>query len=273
VKLCFASWNLNWRGNWSEERTALIRESGCQLLALQEVTDSVYAAIKGSGLFDWSAFSLDHRPAGADERARGLGCAIFGKFKAAMKQDYEFRLLKSRLLKKVPLPERTLIVDVATRQGPLLTVCSFHVPDWQGWGEAKPMTQRRLTRWLGKHPQQTLVGMDVNGPKTDHPNPELCEYYFAEEWDLLAPGKSHNLRDVLRARLTANPSLHKAARTARPDGPLEVSHYTEATARRYDHIYATPDFAVTNVRYLFDEAIAAKSDHALVVADLDLAGY
>jgi hypothetical protein len=32
--------------------------------------------------------------------------------------------------------------------------------------------------------------------------------------------------------------------------------------------YATPDFTVTQVDYLYDEAIKAGSDHALVVAEL-----
>jgi hypothetical protein len=39
---------------------------------------------------------------------------------------------------------------------------------------------------------------------------------------------------------------------------------------RYDHIYANwPDFRVRDIRYLYEEACAAGSDHALVVADLE----
>ena len=71
--------------------------------------------------------------------------------------------------------------------------------------------------------------------------------------------------------------LRRETHAARPDGPLAISHYTgrgeHRQPRRYDFIYATPDFVVDDVRYLHEEATAAGSDHALVVADLQLPGY
>lgn len=57
-----------------------------------------------------------------------------------------------------------------------------------------------------------------------------------------------------------------------PNGPLAVTHFTGAGAvrlpRRYDHIWATPDFTVRDVRHLLVKAISAGSDHALVWARL-----
>jgi hypothetical protein len=39
---------------------------------------------------------------------------------------------------------------------------------------------------------------------------------------------------------------------------------------RYDRVYASwPDFRVKDIHYLYEEARAAGSDHALVVADLE----
>jgi hypothetical protein len=36
----------------------------------------------------------------------------------------------------------------------------------------------------------------------------------------------------------------------------------------YDFIYITPDFSVSQIHYLYDEAIEAGSDHAMVMSDL-----
>ncbi|GAC1408099.1 MAG: hypothetical protein NVSMB49_28270 [Ktedonobacteraceae bacterium] len=44
-----------------------------------------------------------------------------------------------------------------------------------------------------------------------------------------------------------------------------------STPCRYDFIYSTADFSVSQVRYLYNEALKVGSDHALVVADLTLA--
>ena len=59
----------------------------------------------------------------------------------------------------------------------------------------------------------------------------------------------------------------------RPDGPLAVSYIRgnkrKYTPSRYDFIYATKDIGVINVKYLYDEAIEAGSDHALVLAELE----
>lgn len=60
----------------------------------------------------------------------------------------------------------------------------------------------------------------------------------------------------------------------RPNGPLAVSHVRgnsrKWTECRYDFIYVSTDIRVHHVDYVFDGAIRAASDHALVVADLEL---
>ena len=77
---------------------------------------------------------------------------------------------------------------------------------------------------------------------------------------------------MLRIQLAGDPGKLAATESLFPNGPLAVSYRRGAGAKRfdcrYDAIYATPDFEVSNVRYLYDESIAAGSDHAMVVADL-----
>jgi exonuclease III len=40
--------------------------------------------------------------------------------------------------------------------------------------------------------------------------------------------------------------------------------------KRYDFIYASPQFKPLGVQYLLDESILASSDHALVIADFEI---
>ena len=92
---------------------------------------------------------------------------------------------------------------------------------------------------------------------------------------LLGPDPRHRLRDTLRTYLDAHPDEYGRRRDERPHGPLAVSYRTRGKngvpgLQRYDHIYASwPDFRVKDVRYLYEEARAAGSDHALIVADLE----
>jgi endonuclease/exonuclease/phosphatase family metal-dependent hydrolase len=80
----------------------------------------------------------------------------------------------------------------------------------------------------------------------------------------------------LRVWLDEHPEDLEAIRQLRPAGPLVVSHRTgrrtgrEGTPRRFDSIWVSSDYAVLDVQYLYDEALAAGSDHAIVVADLTL---
>ncbi len=72
----------------------------------------------------------------------------------------------------------------------------------------------------------------------------------------------------------SNPDLFEAIKQNWPKGPLAVSHTTGKGAnpneRRYDFIFVTPDIRVECVEYLFEEACAAGSDHALVYAKLEI---
>src|SRR5258705_9970727 len=83
-------------------------------------------------------------------------------------------------------------------------------------------------------------------------------------------GSSANLSSLW---LAAHP-LEAAQRQAlRPQGPLALSHIRGKGALvpipcRYDFIYITPDFSVSQIHYLYDEAISAGSDHAMVMSDL-----
>jgi len=60
-----------------------------------------------------------------------------------------------------------------------------------------------------------------------------------------------------------------------PNGPLADSYHRGRRGKylrcRYDSIRVSPGISVTDVRYLYEEAVQAGSDHALVVAEIELA--
>jgi endonuclease/exonuclease/phosphatase family metal-dependent hydrolase len=60
-----------------------------------------------------------------------------------------------------------------------------------------------------------------------------------------------------------------------PNGPLADSYHRGRRGKylrcRYDSVRVSPGINVTDVRYLYEEAVRAGSDHALVVAEIELA--
>ena len=265
MNLRFVSWNIHNR-QFITPMIDVLRSIRADIIALQEVSISAYDELVDSSLFSWSAFSLDIRPPGKNEgRGRQLGCAVLGQT--------PFRLIGSSLLESTPLPERTLIVEVESPAGPL-KVCSFHAPPGVSWHEKKPQSFLALAHWLTQHQSEVIVGMDANAPKRDHPDHQQNEWWWEEEECLLGDQPLHSLKDALRVWLAAHPLEAEQIRQANPYGPLAVSYDRgrgTSIPCRYDFIYSTTDFAVSQVRYLYDEALKVGSDHALVVADLTFA--
>lgn len=261
MMLRFVSWNIH--GRHRPQMASLLQTVEGDLVALQEVTAKAYRVLVATRLFDWSAFSLDLRPPRPLEgKGRRLGCALFGKAAFPLKAQW--------LLEDAPLPERTLIVEVDAPTRPL-TVCSFHAPPGVTWKERKPQSLVALARWLSYYPGSILVGMDANTPKTDHPDITQNEWWWKEEPLLLGERPLHPLRDALRSWLATHPSEAMQVCADRPQGPLAISHKRGRTnvPCRYDCIYTTDHFIVTRIAYLYDEAIQAGNDHALVIAELD----
>lgn len=262
----FATWNLHRRRDVAAP-IQFVQKIAPALLALQEVSVAGYQALVESGLFAWSVFSLTLRPPLVEDGPkRQLGCAVFGQAACSLRSQ--------RLLDHLPVSERALVVEVASPDGPL-TVCSFHVPPGASWGGAvKSQTLTLLADWLASQPGHIIVGMDANAPKVDHPDMAKMRYWWPAEAHLFGPQRRHHLHDALRVWLAAHPDEFERIRQLRPSGPLAFSydrgHKGISIWSRYDHVLVTPDVSVEHVDYLYPEAIAAGSDHALVLADLTL---
>lgn len=263
------SWNVRF-GRADEQ---LVARHDLDLLCLQECTPAAFGRF--GQLFDWAFSAMDRSWLGSVATNRRHGVAVLGK-----------AAFRPTLLPPVPellAPEKLLAVELEMTDSPGLTIANYHAYAGEKGedGLDKPRLTSQVAAWLARANGPTILAMDTNSPWVDHPDPDLVGCCFDRpgarhfERGLLHPAdKVHGLRDVLRTWLDANPDEFKRIRAERPAGPLAISHRTGRNAsragnpRRYDHIYATSDFEIIDVRYLYDEAIDAGSDHALVLTDL-----
>ena len=264
MKFRFASWNVNNR-TAQKSHLDLISRVRPDIIALQEVSPGFQQSLASSGMFAWWASSLVLRaPADSEGRSRRLGCSLFGA------STFTFR--SASLLEDVAFPERTLAVAVDGAAGPLVA-CSFHIPPGASWGAIKPTTMRSIASWLARLEGSVIFGIDANAPKSDHPDIARNTWWWEGESDLLGATPTHHLRDALRSYLQAHPEELASIVASRPVGPLAVSHVRgnkqKRTSCRYDFVYHTPDLRVESIEYLYEEALAAGSDHAIVITEVE----
>lgn len=271
-----------------DAKVELLRQLRPDLAVLQEINRSVYRALlphplthprihRQSRMFSWGALSTDlGNPRGSEHR---LGCAVLGAPTTA--------LLGAQVLDRVPfaVPEpvrlgflwRTVAARVALSTGMMMTVGSFHAR--RATGTQAIQLQRAfhagVAGWLADLPGPVVFGMSAGAPAVDMPDvPGSTSWSVAPEGangadPLLGPDAGHELDDVLRRYLQHHPEELEQIRAARPGGPLAVSHHVSAQPVRHDHLWATRDLEVLDVQYLYDEAVAAGSDHALVLTDFE----
>ena len=291
MRLRVVSWNLDSRPTGQlDAKVALLREVAPDLALLQEVRRPVYKTLlphalahermfERTRLFSWGALSTDlSDPPGSDRR---LGCAVLGVDRTA--------LLSARLLpaEAFPVPgaatigfvHRTVAARVAVPGARTLLACSFHARPAvsRETDSLRPAFHTGIASWLAAQEGTVVFGMDAGAPEVDHPELERSVFAWpaaspggAGEDRLLGAAPDHRLGDTLRRFLDTSPEARAKIRAERPDGPLAVSYCAAGRPVRYDHLWATADLGVARVEYLYEEALAAGSDHALVVVDFEL---
>lgn len=290
MRLRVVSWNLDSSAKGKlDDKIELLRQLSPDLAFLQELNRPVYKALlpqpeahermhQRRRVFAWGTLSTDHTdPRGSDVR---VGCAVLGS-PATM-------LLSAKLLHSaqfdVSAPERsallrrTMAAQVATHGGRTLTACSLHARPAPSDPVRQPPTfHSGVAGWLADLAGTAVIGICAHAPQVDHP--DFAESRFRRpapagggpgEDQLLGPQAIHGLTDVLRTHLHRHPDDLQRIRADRPNGPLAVSYHEDGEPMRYDHIWATPDLEVFDVRYLYDEAVATGSDHGLVLADFEV---
>ncbi|MGH3916712.1 MAG: hypothetical protein ACRDTC_25350 [Pseudonocardiaceae bacterium] len=245
MRIRVVSWNVDSRPTGLlDAKIDLLRRLQPDIALLQEINRPVYRALlphpsahermhRKSRLFSWGTLSTDVAdPRGSEYR---LGCAVLGVPTTA--------LLDAHVLDKAPfdvsdparpgLLWRTVAARVALSSGQLLTACSFHA---RPRASAPAVALQRafhtgIANWLAEVSGPVIFGID-RGVDTDYGDP------LDGKDPLVGPEPVHGLTGVLIGDR--------------------------------DQVWATPDFEVLDSASLADDALAAGSDHPVLLVDLAL---
>jgi exonuclease III len=265
-ELRFASWNVNGQNGFAvDSHVRYLQSKGCSVVALQEVKQDYFAALKRHPRIVAAAYSLAVRPPAAGTPARRLlGCAI-------VVLDASVEIGDAALIETSICPERTLVAD-ATVGGHRVVVASLHCPNGSNWGNDKAVWFHEVANWLREQTVPTVFGIDANTPK----NEGLDDRSYAKWWredshpavgngalKLVGNAPIHGLRDVwkqLNPGAAAFPVSHN-----RDNRSVKRPEY----GCRYDFVFTSSHFTPIACEYYYDEVVKATprlSDHALVSA-------
>ncbi|MGB9666531.1 MAG: hypothetical protein ACPL2N_04400 [Candidatus Cryosericum sp.] len=259
MRLRVANWNVRGLPR-PDDQLALLATQDADIVLLQDVGPSAVRAVLDNRHWDsvLDTWSLEPAPSGA--RRGGCLIATVGAWVLAPS------------LRAPPLSRR-LLAGTAERAGTAVTLLSGYAPTNAGQGRAqRPAFFDALADWLSTAMPPLVLGMDANGPRVDHPDLLRSVWWNPEEEAVLGSGAW--TEDALRLWYADRPAEWKRRLRSYPNGPLADSYHRGRKGKylrcRYDSIRVSPGIRILDVRYLYDDALRAGSDHALVVADLSL---
>lgn len=272
------SWNIAFRSSkTARQQGGLLRELAPDLVLLQELNPASSAVLADAAGVDWIVRAIDLRiPELDDSPVRRRGVAIAG---------HGLPLCRSWLLDGIRLPERVLLIETQAAGAPF-AAASYHAPPGVNWGMVKPRQAVAFASWLSTQNGPVVFGADANTPLIDafdfgdtrthwHTGDRRLNGEPGDDL-LFGPRKAHDLDDALRRWLVRHPDEMGGLLANHPSGPLAITHRigrrksSPGTGRRFDSVWVSCHWVVRHIDHLYDEGIAAGSDHALVVVDLDL---
>jgi exonuclease III len=262
MRLRIASWNVRGMPHPADQ-LRLLADQNSDILLVQDVGPSAVRAVADSHLWDHIAdtWSPPHPP-GTIVRRGGCLIAATGEWVLGSALPVPDLLLSNRAL-----------TVTASRGQAIVTLLSCYAPTNTGPGrKQRPTYFAALAAWLSTVSAPIVLGMDANGPRVDHPDIEQSKWWTQEETLVLDAGAP--TEDALRLWYADHPAELKRRLRYYPNGPLADSYHRGRRGKylrcRYDSIRVSPGIGVTDARYLYEDAVRAGSDHALVVADIDL---
>ncbi|RIE15519.1 hypothetical protein SMC1_10045 [Candidatus Cryosericum septentrionale] len=245
------------------DQLGLLADQHPNILLLQDVGPSAVRAVVDSRLWEHTTDTWSF-PISSQGVARRGGCLIAA--------TGEWVLGSALPVPDLLLPSRSLAIT-ATHTGSALTLLSCYAPTNTGLGrKQRPTYFAALAAWLSAVSAPIVMGMDANGPRVDHPDIEQNRWWTQEE--ALVLGSGAPTEDVLRLWYGDHPAELKRQVRYYPNGPLADSYHRGRKGKylrcRYDSIHVSPGIGVIDVHYLYEEAVRASSDHALVIADVEL---
>lgn len=277
-----ATWNVNcFNPNRAEDKLRLLVLEAWDVALLQEVDARTFSVFTTPAEIS-GVHSVDLL--GGPWGARAHGTAVLVRGNAAIETSW---LIPIELGESAPgewLQARLMgaAIDVGGRR---VVVASFHAPNAAGEGPErerkiaeKMRLFRSLERWCVDAGEPLVVGMDANSWSDSITALEFdATGPFADEHRFVTGGADRGLQDALKVHLETNrPDLLERRRALGgegPDGALDVTYVrgggNHPRVNRMDRIY-TSSLGVVDVSTFYADSLTVGSDHALVIADLQL---
>lgn len=242
---------------------ALLEQLSSDIVLLQDVARSAAQVMRcrrpsGTVIDTWSESEDDQK-----QLHRG-GCVI------AASPSWQLRRQQQP---PDPVTDGHVLVGTAVCEGTALTLLSCYAPTNTGPHRSdRSAFFAALGQQVADAPTPLILGMDANGPRIDHPDLTQSVWWTPEEEAVL--GTDAPTSDTLRLWYAEHPADFKRRTRYYPHGPLADSFHRGRKGKyvrsRYDSIRVSPGIRVLDVRYLYDDAIKAGSDHALLIVDIEL---
>lgn len=252
-------WNICYSGS-SELKINFLKSvigTDSFIAILQEVTPSQYDLFRSN--FRNIRYSLDYRKPGSfDTRQRKLGIAIIC--------SDDIKIKAADVLNRALLPDRTLMLDVEYK-GSMLRVIGLHSITGVAHKQAKSMQFLSWAEAVDTF-KPDIVTFDANEPAKDHYDVEQMEFFAQSKTENGYGAKTFfmTLKDTgLTDALTVNYDPDNYVESE----PLAMSHHIARgdQKKRYDFIFMNKTFAASKCEYMYDGAVKAGSDHALICCE------
>jgi len=265
-RLRFATWNLK-ASSWEHSRRRLefLKSIDWDVIALQEVSEKAWTIFSEGGLTEGGLYTFEGF--GLEKTSRSHGVALL--------VQNGFSLSEPDLLPENSQIGRTLAAKLHGLQQ-TVNVLSWHAPNAASSGAAFKMSSyKTIIGWSNSVKGPTVIGLDGNHWNTsnelelnsvpyDETNPFLLESWF------FGANPPHRLRDALIEYYKCNPKIYEQRVAEHPLEPLAVSYIRGKTKDRFDYIFISDEFEIIGCQYDYEGAIAAGSDHAIIVSNLSI---
>ena len=248
-------WNLSYSGDTApkiEYLLSLLSDEICVML--QEVKPHAYEHIRTAlGQNYHLLYSLDYRkPSNYDSGARKLGVLIIVSKEAIIKDV--------GVIERSLFPDRTMYatIDLNGTQYKLLTLHSITGCDYK---KAKSVQFDAFSEFIDTyHPD--VIGIDANEPRFDHWDIGQMRFYDN------GPGAKIFFETIAKIGLLDSYVAANRITECEEGLPLTTSHHIRRKGNvRYDFLFVKNHIKIERMEYQFDEAIAAGSDHALLLCE------
>ena len=249
-------WNISYAGDTERKINFLqkhIDENTCVML--QEVKPHAYEYIKTALGDKYEMFySLEYRkPSKFDSDARKLGVLVL--------VSKGIEIVEAGTIERSPFPDRTVYVTLK-RGGTTIKLLALHSLTGCGYYHSKSVQYDSFAEFIDAY-RPDIIGIDANEPQVDH-----CDMRQMQFFDN-GPGAKHFFDGMADIGLTDAFVRYNGTEGYEEGQPLTKSHNIRRKgAVRYDFLFVRDTYGVEAITYNYDEAVAAGSDHAIIVSDI-----